>query len=338
MTSVIGEGLPAIDERRPGRMRHTQLLRFVLLTGLLCGCNGSRSIDSRSIPPETSLVPSTAGPTSSEIPPPSPPPASLCASRIAFVDERGGQTDLFSVTEAGTGTKQLTSDAASEWSPNWSPDSSSVAFESDRDGNREIYVVTGDGGSPRRLTRNPGDDWSPSWSPSGDKIAFFSDRLEGAQLYLMGSAGTGVRPIAGTEGGANPSWSPDGRQIAFRKELPGNDEIFIVDLGTGATLNVSDSPANDFDPAWSPDGERIAFDSVRDGPSSLYAVQPDGSDLRRLTVGQPEDQFPSWSSDGNSIAFARHGVLWVMNADGTGQRPLGGSTVTGVFPTWGRCQ
>ena len=64
----------------------------------------------------------------------------------------------------------------------------------------------------------------------------------------------------------------------------------------------------------------------------------DGSSLKRLTNSSSQDGLPTWSPDGKSIAFVsnRSGpwAIWVMGADGSGQRKLfdlGGGYGTGDY-------
>jgi Tol biopolymer transport system component len=67
-------------------------------------------------------------------------------------------------------------------------------------------------------------------------------------------------------------------------------------------------------------------------------MNADGSGQRRLTSGAARDLAPSWSPDGRTIAFDRRvgrgsGVsyeIYVMNADGSSQRPL----ARGTEPRW----
>jgi WD40-like Beta Propeller Repeat len=58
-------------------------------------------------------------------------------------------------------------------------------------------------------------------------------------------------------------------------------------------------------PVWSPDGRRIAFTSRRDGNWEVYVVNADGSGQRRLTRNAAGDFAPTWSPDGRKIVFER---------------------------------
>ena len=84
--------------------------------------------------------------------------------------------------------------------------------------------------------------------------------------------------------------------------------------------------------------ERIVWASNRDGDYELYSMRPDGSEVRQLTrnettnESEADDWDPAWSPDGRLIAFTstrdhkgdglQFQELYVMNADGTGQRRL----------------
>jgi Tol biopolymer transport system component len=92
-----------------------------------------------------------------------------------------------------------------------------------------------------------------------------------------------------------------------------------------AGLTITASPAGAAGP---PATGRIAFwDFVT---NQIYAVNPDGTGLAQLTH-EPQGisaQGPDWSPDGSRILFSRFnlskgvGRIWIMNADGTGQRLL----------------
>ena len=65
--------------------------------------------------------------------------------------------DLFTVPVTGGAARQLTSNAAYDARPVWSPDGKRIAFASAREGSMDIYVIDHNGGEPRRLTTDSGD-------------------------------------------------------------------------------------------------------------------------------------------------------------------------------------
>ena len=99
-------------------------------------------------------------------------------------------------------------------------------------------------------------------------------------------------------------------------------------------MNLTASPASDFDPKWSPNGTRIAFVSDRDDSrGEIYLMDPDGSNVTRVTDNEAWEIRPVWSPDGSKIAFAsdtvslpieyaRHYAVYVMDSDGGGRQRL----------------
>src|SRR5271169_2862407 len=69
---------------------------------------------------------------------------SLSATQIAF--EYGG--DIWVVSKDGGEASRITSTAAVESSPHFSPDGKWIAFASDRSGSSQVYVVSAEGGIP----------------------------------------------------------------------------------------------------------------------------------------------------------------------------------------------
>ena len=105
-------------------------------------------------------------------------------------------------------------------------------------------------------------------------------------------------------------------EIAFESNQSGNWEIYLLDLQTETTHNLTHSPADDFAPAWSPDGTQIAFVSDRDGDlqQELYIMDRDGSHLRRIAGGKGQFASPMWSPDGRSLV-SMHGWQQIYRVD-----------------------
>jgi TolB protein len=206
----------------------------------------------------------------------------------------------------------------------------------------ELYVVHARGGRSRNLTNNELDDVDPSWSPDGKQVVFASRRRGSFDLYLMNARGGSVRRLLALRGDQRePVWSPDGKLIAFvspdrRRNEKGwrPPQLFVMTAeGTGITqVTHGDNGAED--PAWSPNGTELAGS---DG--YIFTVSLDGSDFRELqpAVEAEFDAHPSWSPDGKRIAFDRGELdfsttdIWVMDADGSGQRRL---ARFGAQPSW----
>lgn len=108
--------------------------------------------------------------------------------------------------------------------------------------------------------------------------------------------------------------------IAFSSDASGTFDIWTVDPATGATVQLTDTPARDSKPAWSPDGRAIAF--ARD--AGLWVMSADGNDQRLLTPGV-EPEGIDWSPDGRTIAYGSNRLgaqIRAVNPDGSDDRVL----------------
>ncbi len=102
-------------------------------------------------------------------------------------------------------------------------------------------------------------------------------------------------------------------QIAFASSRTGIPQIYVVNLDmTGLSL-LTNMDEGACQPSWSPDGAQIVFISpcrargdVTDNTykdSSLYVMNADGSGQKPLTTVPGSDFDPAWAPDGKRIAF-----------------------------------
>jgi Tol biopolymer transport system component len=170
-----------------------------------------------------------------------------------------------------------------------------------------IVLVTADRGPP------PG---------KGDVIAYGCKEPNNAwyAICLVRSDGTEVRRLTRRLPTTAPAWSPDGRKLAFtRNEDVGesttfsDDDLFVMDAdGDGVRQLTSERDGRSAgQPTWSPDGRRLAYIDAASVPSGqpsrpgvLFVMNADGSGVRRLGTGE-FDVDPAWSPDGSEIAFSR---------------------------------
>ncbi len=118
--------------------------------------------------------------------------------------------------------------------------------------------------------------------------------------------------------------SPDGRRIAYQTNAL---NVFVV--GADGTVLAS-LTGGVYLPDWSPEGY-LAFAAQWDGRSNIYLMDVDRATIVQLShvADGFGNTFPSWSPDGGHILYVYYanrdsadGELYVMDADGSEQRPF----------------
>lgn len=210
-----------------------------------------------------------------------------------------------------------------------------IAFFSARGGNNDIYIMHWDGRDPFQVTSDPASDVDPDISTNGRDITFTSNRTGNNDIYVVGSAGGSAVNL--TNDPANdmwPRWSPDGRHIVFHSNRDGNFEIYVIDAFGGAVRRMTDYPGIDQFPDWSPDGRHIVFRRDFD----IHVLEVASGQVRRLTERSALNQMGAWSPNGHQIVFmsTRDGYpsVFLMNADGSGQRNLTPKTAGDASSDW----
>ncbi|MCE5207785.1 MAG: S9 family peptidase [Chloroflexi bacterium] len=104
--------------------------------------------------------------------------------------------------------------------------------------------------------------------------------------------------------------SPDGTQVVYsvrQVDLEKEKEfthLWLLDLATGQTRQLTRGDHNNSAPSWSPDGETIAFLSTRSEKPQIFTISARCGEAIRLTqIKQGAGSGPVWSPDGKQIAF-----------------------------------
>lgn len=264
--------------------------------------------------------------------------------RIAFVSDRDGNYEIYSMKPDGSDVLRLTNDSADDWNPAWSPDGNKIAFASTRSGNFDVWVMNSDGGGLVQLTDDSASDYTPNWSPDGTEIAFGSTRTGGEDIYKMNADGSNeTRLTEDPAQDAAPAWSPDGSKIAFRSLRQGYWEIFTMDPdGSNETELPHWDNKYEVELSWAPDGSKLVYQNNPPGLTNIevFTVNADGTARTNITNNSATDGYPSWSPDGGRVAFAtdRDGdfEIYTMSPSGSSLTRLTTDPAFDADPDWQR--
>ncbi|MDX1390170.1 MAG: hypothetical protein R3344_13335, partial [Acidobacteriota bacterium] len=246
--------------------------------------------------------------------------------RIAFISNRSGDWEVYTMTPDGDEVRNLTSHQAGDHYPRWIAGGARVSFRSQRsreDGAWDRWEVDIDGTDLTRVpivdrVTNPDIGEFPEIHPSGEFIVNAATRNGEQDLYVWRRDGSGERVVAPGPGlDYRPLFSPDGSRVLFISERDGNAEVYTVAFDGSDLRRLTTSPGIDRYARWSPDGKRIAFVSDRDGDLEVFVMSADGSDLRQLTHNDAPDGEISWSPDATRLAYRSdeggNGEIHVVN-------------------------
>ncbi len=268
--------------------------------------------------------------------------------KIAFTSTRDGNVEIYVMDADGSNQLRLTSNAAFDGDPAWSPDGAKIAFTSTRDGNEEIYVMNADGSKQTRLTNNTFLDRTPAWSPDGGQIAFASNRTSGNfDIFVMNADGSAQTNISnGVQADfQDPDWSPDGTKIACSQAnvqgVRAAYGVLVMRADGSNQTRLSTVDNVDITPRWSPDGAKIVFASIRGGnlgTFEVFVMTAGGGNQTRITNSIGENSRPGWSPDGTKITFQSDRKfnfdILTMNADGGNQTQITNSLFDEAQPVW----
>jgi Tol biopolymer transport system component len=240
---------------------------------------------------------------------------------ITFDSNRSGNMDIWIMRKNGSELRQLTTNPAHDWSPQWSPDGRQIAFHSFRRGNRDLYVMPVAGGEVKPLTSHSAEDIGPQWSPDGEKLTFQSNRSGNMDAWLMPSGGGEPRQLTFHEAqDLFLHWSPDGNRIVFSSYRTGRSELILIPVDSGEPVQLTRGEWSIIFPCfWTTDG-RMIYAYGQGGPgdegANLWVVSVRDGAARPLLDFQGSLKEPSHSvsSDGERIYFPlveRIGDLWM---------------------------
>jgi tricorn protease len=181
--------------------------------------------------------------------------------RIA-VEARG---EIFTIPSEKGDTRNLTnSSGAADRYPAWSPDGKFVSYFSDRSGEYKLVIEAQDGISPAReiAIPNPTHFYTPAWSPDSKKLLYTDSGLKVWVLDIETgqTKSIGNDPWMVPARTLNPTWSPDSKWVAYASRLRSlYHAIFIANVETGASQQITDGLADSVWPVWDASGKYLWF-------------------------------------------------------------------------------
>lgn len=229
--------------------------------------------------------------------------------------ERDEKTsDLWIVPWKGGAPVPLTrTPEVSEYSPRYAPDGKSIVYLSDagekkdgedeKDDSAQLWWIPAVGGAGTRITAIPGGISDYDLSPDGKSAVVVAEVGK-----AVGSKAKTPPPVE-TE---RFYFKQDGRGYLDDR----TQQLFIVDLETGAARQLTSGARDHWKPAWSPDGKLIAYTAKDHGETDrtlnteIYVLPPSGGEPRKISPTANADNDPDWGA-GVSWSPDSKRIVWL---------------------------
>ena len=241
-------------------------------------------------------------------------------SRIAFVSDRSGTSEIWVMDWDGANPTQLTKHGAIALAPTWSPDGKNLVFTSYLRGTPALFLLTPQEGYLRLLWDKGGVNSSANFSPDGKRVAFASSQDGNTDIFVMSVDGGTPRRLTTARGiDTQPAWAPNGRQIAFTSTRSGTPQIYLMDADGSNVRRLTFDGAFHDEATWTHDGTRIACTTKVEGHFQIATI--DIITGQQTMIPAPgNNESPCFSPDGSMIAFVsdRTGSpqIFITDADG----------------------
>lgn len=178
--------------------------------------------------------------------------------KIVFLSSRSGRsTDVYSMNADGSATEALTKSTRQYGTPRWSPKNDEVMFVTNEYwpgtdllsynfGTKKISIITTGYISASR----------PAWDRAGEHYAYMYGSTEDPDIWWNTREGGKASVLVSTPGKElDPEWIDEGKRLLYLGELApegGHFEIFLFDVETKQSTQITDCTGNIRDLSWTP--------------------------------------------------------------------------------------
>jgi len=225
---------------------------------------------------------------------------------IVYESNRDGNWNLYLFDVASGVETLLTKSPNNDVNASWSSDGTKLLFQSDRTDAWQIFELTIATGDIRKISDETSNDIDPQYTPDNLSIVFRSFRSgDNSVIYRMNADGLDIQPLSDPAGYAKDHGiSPQGDYIAYTSNIDGDNDIYVYEMASKLTRQVTDSIEDDYAPTWYCGDTNLAFTSQVTANADLFSASalPINAPpiavmtgANQLTTSEANEQYPMLS-------------------------------------------
>ncbi len=242
--------------------------------------------------------------------------------KIGFLSAESGTVQLWEMNPDGTGKKQISEIEGGINGFEYAPNQEKILYIQQVKLDKSVHDIHPD--LPKANARIETDLMYRHWDQWHDYkyshifIADYSESgISNAADIMEGEKyNSPMEPFGGME---QINWSPDSKSIAYTcKKLAGkeytlstNSEIYIYDLESGKTINLTEEKHEGYDkaPVYSPDGKMVAWESMRrngyeSDKNRIFVYNFETKEETNFSKGFEQNAHGlTWSTDSKKLYF-----------------------------------
>jgi hypothetical protein len=235
--------------------------------------------------------------------------------RVVFYGVPAGNPDVLTLDTKTGATERLTTNAADDVWPIWSPDGGRVVFSSNRAGIHDLYVKSRTGDQTENVVLStPQPKTASDWSRDGRFLLFNTRHPQrGFDIWAVPMNETPRKAFPVVETSFDESggqFSPDGRWIAYQSNRGGRQDIYVTPFpGPGPEQLISTNGGSQV--RWGRDGKEL-FYIARNGKLVAVPVRTP-ADSQILEAGQQVELFTP--RIGNAVLHGDYRHQYMVTSD-----------------------
>lgn len=213
--------------------------------------------------------------------------------KMAFIS-RG---EIFVSDITGKFIRKMPSSGERAMEIKWLKDNRTILFSQTSQGYQNWFTRSADGsGDTKQITTDLRNNRDIAFNKDKSKAVYLSGRDEVRLLDLTTlKSSVVVKDEIWAFQNSSPSFSPDGKYLLFTAIRNFEQDIFVHNISTAKTTNLTNTGVSETNPVWSPDGKYIYFASNRTKPS--YPLGMQSASIYKMALENVDDPYRSSKFD-----------------------------------------